>query len=1040
MPVPTLFETCVPREDVRRGAVTESDFAADLAQVLRGDAPADYCDPVRFFANTHPTRGLKTLLGNVAKRLADQPDQVSSIFRLDTNYGGGKTHALIALAHAVRGLGAVPNAAEFLDPSLLPAEPVAVAAFDGENADPANGRRLAPDVRAHTPWGELAFALRGAEGFALVRRSDEQGVAPGADTLRELFAGRPVLILLDELSVYLRKVWSNRNRHMANQLTAFLTALFKAVESSPRAAVVFTLAVGKDDRRARDAYSQENQFIADSMAEAESVSARKATVLDPTEEDETIKVLRRRLFASIDEGRAAEIAREYRTLWDRHADHLPQGDPAIRADLLAAGYPLHPELIETLKEKTATLENFHRVRGMLRLLARTVADLWRRQPADTHAIQLCHIDPGIEGIRQEIATRLGLHAYIPAIAADVAAVEGEEPALAQQIDAAAYRGLPPYGSCVARTVLFHSLAFNERLCGIKRDRLRYSILSPSTDISFIDDAVRRLVEESAYLDDRPSAPLRFLTQANLTQIVRRQQQQIDASDLRTELDDRIRSAFSRKSAAFNPVVFAGMPFDVPDDAGDGKPYLVTLHYDAASVAQDRLVVPDLVKTLFRHKGQGHDIRLNRNNLLFVVADESRIEALRAQTRKYLALQALKTSGRMEDLAEHQREQLRGWQGQSDRDLATAVQQTYRHIFYPSKPGLDGEGVDLAHAAIDDTSSAAEPGDGHKQVIRELHGHRLRLPEDEPDRPNYVRDRTPLGRTGQMSTAALRAEFRRDPAQPMLVGDDVFFKLVRRGVEEGVYVYTSGDLIWARGEPAVHVRIDEQSFIYTAEAARDRGVWPRPAPAETLPPQRAAADQTGLFGPGVREQVRGFQPGQMASPPPATSAGEPEAAPDRVPDPAGPLRFTAEGPLRQALMELWDKARAGRVRHLKDLELRPADPIDGFRVMALVNMRVRDADKRVLIEGGYETQGGATLEIRYSGNTDDAAPVKDFLEPQLRAARDRDMEVRIGVTYTDGLDLDSTAPETLTEQLSRTAGGAAYVTATAQAADTVEAAQ
>ena len=39
MSLPTLFDLCVPREDVLRGSIAESDFAADLVQVLRGDAP-----------------------------------------------------------------------------------------------------------------------------------------------------------------------------------------------------------------------------------------------------------------------------------------------------------------------------------------------------------------------------------------------------------------------------------------------------------------------------------------------------------------------------------------------------------------------------------------------------------------------------------------------------------------------------------------------------------------------------------------------------------------------------------------------------------------------------------------------------------------------------------------------------------------------------------------------------------------------------------------------------------------------------------------
>ena len=138
------------------------------------------------------------------------------------------------MTHAARGMNGVSNAQEFVDPSLLPKSHVRIAAFDGENADPANGRAMGGGVLAHTPWGEIAYALAGQDGYARVRNSDESRIAPGAETLRELFGGEPVLILLDELSVYLRKV---RNLDDArDQLTAFLTSLFKAVEGTPNAA------------------------------------------------------------------------------------------------------------------------------------------------------------------------------------------------------------------------------------------------------------------------------------------------------------------------------------------------------------------------------------------------------------------------------------------------------------------------------------------------------------------------------------------------------------------------------------------------------------------------------------------------------------------------------------------------------------------------------------------------------------------------------------------------------------------------------------
>ena len=113
----------------------------------------------------------------------------------NTAFGGGKTHGLVALVHTARGMAGIGDAAEFLDPALVPARPVRVAAFDGVNADPANGRRMDGEVRARTPWGEIAYALGGRVGFELVRASDETGAAPGAGTLRELFGGAPAPVL-----------------------------------------------------------------------------------------------------------------------------------------------------------------------------------------------------------------------------------------------------------------------------------------------------------------------------------------------------------------------------------------------------------------------------------------------------------------------------------------------------------------------------------------------------------------------------------------------------------------------------------------------------------------------------------------------------------------------------------------------------------------------------------------------------------------------------------------------------------------------------
>ena len=1002
MTVATIFDACRPRADVMEGRVVEADFAADLAQVIVGGGSDEYRDPARFFANTYPTRGLRSLLSNTCRRLTGAGGEAAAMFRLDTSYGGGKTHGLIALTHAARGMKGVSNVSEFVDPALVPRGRVRVAAFDGENADPANGRAMGDGVLAYTPWGEIAYALAGKAGYERVRNSDTSRSAPGASTLRELFGGEPTLILLDELSVYLRKVRNLEGER--SQLTAFLTTLFKAVESAPNAALVYTLAVGKDGS-ASDAYSEENKFIADNMEEAASVSARQATLLNPTEEDETVQVLRRRLFDSIDGAAAAPVVEAYRDLWTANSGSLAAD--AARSETVETfreSYPLHPEVLETLTGKTATLGNFQRVRGMLRLLARTVARLWEERPADATAIHLHHIDPGQESIRQEIVTRLGQSAYLPAISNDIAG-GGDKRALAQEIDAELHSGLPPYAAYVARTVFMHTLAFNEPLKGLSPEELRYSILCPAMDISFVEEARKKFIAESAYLDDRPGAPIRFLAEANLRQIIRREERHVDAGEARAELDDRIRGIFDADT--FDATPFPGGPFDVPDEVGDGRPKLVILAYDGVTVGGAIERVPELVERIYNRKGsEGSALRLLRNNLVFAVADDARKEEMRRKTDYRLALRELKKPERLVELAEHQQAKLRELEARSEQELAIAIQQCYRHLFYPSRDRVGAGDVDLAHSAIDAHSASDRPGAGQRQIVRALRElQKLRLSEDEPDSPAYVRDRTPL-RKGQMTTLALRDEFRRDPSLPMLIGDDIFVRGVRRGVESGDYVYQRGELLFGPGDPAAMIQIDEQAVVLTMAYATNKGVWPR-------------EHTTGKPGDGDKGADEPRDP-------PDGDATEPDDGPSTPPG-----SFAAEGVLKEALLKLWEQARAGQVEAVGALTVCMFEAGDGFRLLGAV-AAVPGAGKNVFIDGGYETREGGSFELEFQGPVSDAQPVKDFLEPQLRAAETGNLKMRFEFAFADGLSMKGDAAEKFTDRLSRFASGAAYVSATARA--------
>jgi len=164
--------------------------------------------------------------------------------------------------------------------------------------------------------------------------------------------------MIDEVSVYLRKA-ERAYPGASGQFTAFLHALFKAVETEPNVALVLTLAVGKDVE-VKDAYGEEHERALVSLAEAEMVAARKATQLNPTEEDETADVLRRRLFDDVDRSAADAVVAAYADIWNRNQSELPA--TATRAevrDLFRRGYPLHPEAMSVLTEKLSSLSNFH---------------------------------------------------------------------------------------------------------------------------------------------------------------------------------------------------------------------------------------------------------------------------------------------------------------------------------------------------------------------------------------------------------------------------------------------------------------------------------------------------------------------------------------------------------------------------------------------------------------------------------------------------------------------------------------------------------
>jgi len=491
------------------------------------------------------------------------------------------------------------------------------------------------------------------------------------------------------------------------------------------------------------------------------------------------------------------------------------------------------------------------------------------------------------------------------------------------------------------------------------------MIAPFIDISFTDAARRRFIENSAYLDDRPGAPLRFLTDANLTQVIRGMERNIDPGELRGQLNDRIKSIFG--GLALEAVPFPGGPWDVPDEIGNGRPLLVVLSYEGCTVGASVDVVPDLIARVYERKGaEGGSLRHLRNNLVFIVADESRVEEMRQKTARRLALRDLKAPERLAELAEHQQAKVKELESKSETEVAVAIQQCFRHLLYPSRNRIPNATVDIAHSALDIHSVSEKPGAGQQQVVRALREFRkLRTQEDEPDAPAYIRDRTPLKR-GQMTTAALRDEFRRDATLPILLSEDVFVKGIRKGVEQGEYIYQRGELLYGPGDPIAPINVDEQAVVFTMAYAKDHNIWPRPTPKPT---SGGTAPTTGNGLPG--SFPTGGAPGGGGGELGEGSAGTPTPAGGTAytpTPPAGPPSFTAEGLLKEALIQLWEKARTRRVELIGSLTIRLFDAADAFRLLSCVSACNFGSDSISVQFGGWrhaETRRRARSRSRWA---------------------------------------------------------------------------
>ncbi|MXX35323.1 MAG: ATP-binding protein [Gemmatimonadetes bacterium] len=1012
-----IFETCTPRPEVLAGDLTEDTFAARLRDVIDGTADAAYQDPGNFFRNTFPTDGLRTLAREVLGRLSGKEPGNSPFIRLETSFGGGKTHNLIALYHLATGGGqaaldaAEENAARsnggegiVPDADWLPANPWAVAGVVGSDLDPAEG--IAHDgVTTWTLWGELAWQVGASAGgpeggkraYAHVRKADETRVAPGTASLERAVGERPTLIMFDEIARYLRAAKAVRAKNgktdLAEQTVAFLMTLIELAASRPNIAFVLTLADSSD------AFRSETVRLQAELEEVKNVSARQERVITPASESEIAPIVRHRLFEGFDDSAAAAAADAYRACYAELAERgVEIPDRLLRADHheeMLKNYPFHPDLFTVLTLKTATIPQFQKTRGALRLLARMIRGLWESRSPDVWTIAPFHVDLRDEAVLNDLTSRLGRPEFRAVVQADIASGRSGNPAHAEKLDERwVAEGKAPYGRRLATSIFVHSLT-QGIATGIEWPDLLAATVQPGDDPELLRQTLARARGEER---GAPGEAFWFLhwdgrlylfkTEPSLEKVVQDELSLVGLVRAKKEVDRRIERVW--RPGTFKPVYFPAEASELPDDSG--APKLAVPHFEACAVEAGgaRPPPPDLVRKLFAHAGTTETPRTFKNNVVFLVADKKASERMVALVQRHLAIERIvKDRGRMAQFSTDQRTDLRAMGTDAELAVRVAITRTYRHLFYPSADAPKrSDGLAYHGMPVQEQGKVSRDQTGILVgVLRDL--DKVLTGDDSPMNARFVKAKAWTSGAGVMSTDDLRREFAKRLGLKMLLDPGQLKKTIRNGCSQGVWVYydPKRDRPHGKDSPPPFVEISGEAMLYTPEEA-----------GKVFPSEEEKCERCGRSECACGEEC--------------PLCGHAECTCD-APDPER-LVVTVNAAPGRAFQRIADAFQDAKREFIGTLKITCEDLSD-MRALGMAVPQFPKGEYRVdlqLVAEFGERSADGEVKVRYRGLWDRYKRLRSTLEAQAGEATKAGVTIVLTAFYREGLAPGSRAFETL----------------------------
>lgn len=677
-------EVMQPHPDVAEGRYQQAEFAADLAQVARGEGSMEYLDPIEFFARTYVTEGMSGLLVQALHRV--HGDGGEPVIQLKTSFGGGKTHSMLAIYHLFHGQvrpEQSPNAKKVLQKAEMDMLPVnvRVAVVVGTALNPAKAKRPInmPGITINTLWGEigaqLAFAAGNPKLYDYVKEADKKGVSPGSEALRDLFdACGSCVILVDELVAYAKKIYGNDGLPAGSfdNLISFIQELTEAARASKSSMVVASLPESEIE-----VGGTAGQVV---LAQIEHTFGRMESIWKPVAANESFEVVRRRLFSPCKDEEARDmICTAFSELYRSNDSEFPvEAKDMDYKNRMLACYPIHPEFFNYLYNEWATIDNFQKTRGVLRLMAGVVYHLW------IHADASCMIMPGslpieLPQIRDELIRYLPEN-WNAIVDSEIDGKDSE----AFKID----QGNPRFGAYmaarrVARTIFLGSAPSvrEQKIRGIEESHIRLGVIQPNENnaIPIFNDALSKLKGQLTYLyTNENGSRFWFDNRPTLRKLVQDQEQQIPAGDIDHEIEQRLQGW--KKSSAFPGGVHI-CPKSSLDVLDEQTVRLVILPLDAVHERNQKdTSAIEAAESILEMRGNSP--RRYKNMLVFLAPDKTKLFELRKIIRRYKAWKIVRDEAERRNLDQAQIREADNSIKQIQMQISMHLSQAYSWVLAP----------------------------------------------------------------------------------------------------------------------------------------------------------------------------------------------------------------------------------------------------------------------------------------------------------------------------------------------------------------------